>query len=157
MILGELIDGALSSCKASSCQLLASSARSVQSESFLQPEAPSVCIDRGVFAIVVSDTTLACSSVRHVDEAPGPSSLVYFVFLTSSCLFISLFPQIYLNLVVFSVSLYVRQHIHSHAPSVIVSHFSSLCPLFPEARGQLGLGLGSFCFVGLTSLCILGS
>lgn len=168
MILGEPIGGALSSCKARGCQLLISSARSFQWESILQPEAPSVRIDHGVFAVVVWHHTCVqlSPSCRWVTR---PSCLVCYRHdisvsrnLSSCCHFLlTLWTTDILELSSFfspTLPITFVDTGSSYAPSAIVALLSSLFPFFFQAWGQLGLGtrflkwLRSFHFVGLTSI-----
>ena len=76
VILGYLIGGALSSCKARVCQSFTSLARSFQWESFLQSEAHQFALIASPASL--SDTTLACSSVPDADEPLRPTCLVFY-------------------------------------------------------------------------------
>ena len=150
VILGELIGGALSSCKACVCQSFTFSARSFLWESFLLSDSPSVCVDC-VFAFVVWHHTCVQLSpwCRWVTLANLCSFLhawySRFLNLTSSCLFLLLFPQMCSNLVdfvVFSVPLYVRQHMPLPPLFLTSAGFLFLFFFFFfQARGQLRLGV----------------
>lgn len=149
VILGELIGGALSSCKACVCQSFTFSARSFLWESFLLSDSPSVSGVDCVFAFVVWHHTCVqlspwCRWVTLVNLCSFLHAWYSrFLNLTSSCLFLLLFPQMCSNLVdfvVFSVPLYVRQHMPL-PPLFLTSAGFLFLFFFFQARGQLRLGV----------------